>query len=134
MRFLVRGPARLRGAAFAPSDKSIVHRAFLLGALADGRSRIGVRDLGGDPRSTLAAIAALGARVETGADAVAIDGVGLGGLVAPAGPIDAGNSGTTMRLLAGVVAGRPFGVTIDGDASLRRRPMGRVVAPLRKMR
>lgn len=117
-----------------PTDKSIAHRAFLLAALAQGQSRIGVRDLGGDVQSTLGALEAMGVVVDRRASEVSISGVGLEGLRSPAAALDAGNSGTTMRLLAGILSGQRFSASIDGDTSLRRRPMGRIVEPLRRMR
>ncbi len=130
----VRGPARLRGFASLPSDKSVAHRALLLAGIATGTSRIRVRDLGGDNRSTLAAIEAMGIRTSCGASEIVVEGAGLRGLRAPGGALDAGNSGTTMRLLCGLLAGQAFAARIGGDASLTRRPMGRVVLPLRQMR
>jgi 3-phosphoshikimate 1-carboxyvinyltransferase len=124
-------PARgLRGTARVPGDKSIAHRAVLLGALADGATTVRGLPAGADVRSTLGAVRALGARVTEAADTVRIEG--------PATPparctIDCGNSGTTMRLVAGVAAGGAGEVVLDGDASLRRRPMERVAEPLRAM-
>lgn len=117
-----------------PGDKSISHRYALLAALARGRSRIRGLAPGQDVRSTLTCLEALGARM-TSSDAgtVDIDGLGLGGLHPPPGVLDAGNSGTTMRLLAGVLAAHPFEAIIAGDASLSQRPMERVAAPLRAM-
>ena len=135
-------PARaLRGRLRVPGDKSISHRYAILAALADGVSTItGFAD-GADCRATLACLRALGVAVRPGAGAgddeaprpLAIHGRGLGALAPPAGPLDAGNSGTTMRLLAGVVAAHPFRTVITGDASLRRRPMGRIIEPLERM-
>ncbi len=124
----------LIGRVRAPGDKSIAHRALLLAALGEGPSRIvGLPD-GEDVRSTIRAIVSLGVRLEAGtADEVVIDGVGIDGLLPPAGPIDCGGSATTARLLAGVLAGRGFFVTLMGDASLSSRPMRRVVDPLQKM-
>jgi 3-phosphoshikimate 1-carboxyvinyltransferase len=120
-----------------PGDKSISHRYALLGALAEGRSTLTNYAPGADCRSTLACLCALGADVSESGDgsarAVILMGRGLGQLRSPAGPIDAGNSGTTMRLLAGVLAGHLFSATMIGDASLSRRPMRRVIAPLETM-
>ncbi|HUO49470.1 MAG TPA: 3-phosphoshikimate 1-carboxyvinyltransferase [Acidimicrobiales bacterium] len=126
--FRVHGGRRLQGAVRVPGDKSISHRALLVGALAEGRSTVSGLSDGDDVARTAAAVAALGANV----DADGIDG-GATRLHAPAGPLDAGNSGTTMRLLAGLVAGWPWEVEIGGDPSLSARPMDRVAAPLRAM-
>ncbi|MHB1135483.1 MAG: 3-phosphoshikimate 1-carboxyvinyltransferase [Coriobacteriia bacterium] len=121
-----------------PTDKSISHRAVLLAAMAEGESfLIGVLD-SADVRTTIDAVRALGATVETEhADArglrLKITGWGAPGPVQPAAPIDCGNSGTTTRLLAGVLAGWPLDVTLTGDDSLSTRPMERVAAPLREM-
>ncbi|MFB6259207.1 MAG: 3-phosphoshikimate 1-carboxyvinyltransferase, partial [Thiohalorhabdaceae bacterium] len=116
-------------------DKSISHRAAMFGALAQGETRITGFLAGEDCLATLAAFRAMGVAVD-GPDAegrVRIDGVGLNGLAAPEGPLDMGNSGTSMRLLAGLLAGQGFASELTGDASLRNRPMERVVAPLTRM-
>lgn len=118
-----------------PGDKSVSHRALLLAPLADGESRIEGLGDGADVRSSLAAMRALGARIETapsrhgGLDAT----VHGGPLAAPGVPLDCGNSGTTARLLAGILAGTGLGATLDGDRSLRQRPMRRVIYPLQAM-
>ncbi len=135
---VVRPAARLRGRPALPGDKSISHRALLLALLADGESRIAAAGDGADVRSTAAVVAALGARVERvaeGGGRVDYRVVSPGGtaLREPEGILDCGNSGTTVRLVAGLVAGRPLFAVLDGDASLRRRPMGRVVEPLAAM-
>ena len=124
---------RIRGALRVPGDKSVSHRYALLAALARGTTQITNLSPGADVAATLACVAALGARVERTAAGVRIEGRGLAGLHEPAGPLDAANSGTTMRLLAGVLAGCPFATTLIGDASLSRRPMRRVIAPLTAM-
>jgi 3-phosphoshikimate 1-carboxyvinyltransferase len=130
--FSPRGP--LRGTARVPGDKSISHRALMCAALAVGRSRIEGLNLGGDLASTRAALRAMGARIETDADGICtVDGVGVGGLLQPAAPFDLGNSGTSARLLMGLVASHPIRAEFAGDASLMRRPMGRVAAPLRRI-
>jgi len=121
-----------------PGDKSISHRALILGALATGRTTIRGLAPGGDCRSTMACLAALGVRIDVGAGpdggpAWHVEGRGLGGLAAPSSPLDAGNSGTTARLLMGVLAGHGFQATLIGDASLSRRPMRRVAEPLALM-
>jgi 3-phosphoshikimate 1-carboxyvinyltransferase len=124
----------LEGEVRVPGDKSIGHRALMFAALAEGRSRISGLPDGEDVRSTRHAIEAFGVKTEDAADgAVIVEGAGMRGLRAPAGPVDCGNSGTTVRLLSGVVAGRGFDVTFVGDASLSRRPMNRVAEPLRRM-
>jgi 3-phosphoshikimate 1-carboxyvinyltransferase len=126
-------PRRLRGRVQLPGDKSISHRYAILGALARGHTRIHGYAPGADCTSTLACLAQLGAAVERQKSDVLVHGCGLRGLSAPPGPLDAGNSGTTMRLLAGALAAHPFEATLDGDASLRRRPMRRVIEPLERM-
>jgi 3-phosphoshikimate 1-carboxyvinyltransferase len=128
-------PARgLRGHVTVPGDKSIAHRYALLAALAEGRSTMTHFAPGADCRSTLACLRGLGVEVTEGADGtVTLLGRGFGQLRSPAAPLDAGNSGTTLRLLAGVLAGHGFSSTLFGDASLSRRPMRRVIAPLERM-
>lgn len=124
----------LRGTLRVPPDKSMSHRAALLALLAPGKSRIRHFLRSEDCLNTLACIEALGATVEwVSADEVHITGVGVGHLKEPAGPLWCGNSGTTMRLLAGVVAGGSGLTILDGDDSLRSRPMARVCEPLRQM-
>ena len=124
----------LKGRVTVPGDKSIGHRSLILGALADGPSTVTGLSAGADVASTRRCLEALGVRFEDlGPGAVRVHGVGLEGFTEPTGSLDAGNSGTTVRLLAGVVAGRGFPVTFTGDASLSRRPMGRVAAPLKRM-
>lgn len=127
------GRGGARATLRVPGDKSLTHRALLLGALAEGESRLQGLLPGADPRSTARALRALGAEVPDPPDhggEVRIRGVGLRGLREPDGTIDCGNSGTTARLLMGVLAGQPFSATLDGDASLRSRPMRRVTEPL----
>lgn len=128
-------PARnpLHGDIALAGDKSVAHRAVLLGAVAEGTTRIENFPASADPLATLAAVRALGVGVRATGRVVEVAGRGFAGLRAPAGPVDCANSGTTMRLLAGLLAGRPFTVRLDGDASLRRRPMRRVVEPLRAL-
>ncbi|AKT42675.1 3-phosphoshikimate 1-carboxyvinyltransferase [Chondromyces crocatus] len=122
----------LFGSVPVPADKSITHRAILLAGIASGRSRIRGAALGEDNRATLAALRAFGIRIEEPSPTeMLIEGAGLLGLQAPAAPIDCGNSGTTMRLLAGVLAAQRFVTRLIGDASLSRRPMERVARPLR---
>ena len=116
-----------------PGDKSITHRALLLGAIADGGSRFAGPGIGADTRASAALIRALGVRHELSAAELVVHGRGVEALHGPADPLDCGNSGTTVRLGAGLLAGRPFHSVLTGDASLRKRPMDRVVAPLRAM-
>ena len=125
---------RLQGRLSVPGDKSIAHRYALFAALADGPSLLHNFAPGADCRSTLNCLRRLGVPVEEGpAGTVTLLGRGLGQLRSPEGPLDAGNSGTTMRLLSGVLAGHPFSSTVVGDASLSRRPMRRVIEPLERM-
>jgi len=127
-----RGP--LRGTVTVPGDKSISHRALMFAALAVGESRIEGLLEGEDVLATAAAMRAMGAEVERGGDRVwRVHGVGVGGLLQPAGALDMGNSGTSTRLLMGLVASHPITTTFVGDASLSGRPMGRVIDPLSKM-
>jgi 3-phosphoshikimate 1-carboxyvinyltransferase len=117
-----------------PGDKSISHRALILGALAVGQSRITGLLESDDVINTVAAMRALGARVERkGERAWQVDGVGVGGFAEPPAPLDFGNSGTGCRLVIGAVAGCPITATFDGDESLRKRPMARVLDPLERM-
>lgn len=127
-------PARaINGSLQVPGDKSISHRYAMLAALAEGPSDIAHFSAAADCRSTLDCLSRLGAKVDANGDRVRITGAGLGGLKKSRRSLDAGNSGTTIRLLAGILAGQEFRSTIDGDASLRRRPMRRVIDPLKKM-
>ena len=124
---------RLRGEIRVPGDKSITHRGVLLGTLATGRSRIRGAGLGGDTLSSMSVMQALGATVETIKDDLLVTGTGLHSLRPPRNVLDCGNSGTTMRLTAGLLAGRQFNATLTGDASLRNRPMDRISTPLREL-
>jgi len=126
----------LRGTLRAPGDKSITQRALLIGAVCDGPVVVEEPVWAGDPLATAGMVAALGVRVDglAGRERRAVvHGAGLRGLRAPAMPLDAGNSGTGMRLLTGLLAGQSGRFVVDGDASLRRRPMARIVEPLRAM-
>jgi 3-phosphoshikimate 1-carboxyvinyltransferase len=126
--------APLQGRLRVPGDKSISHRALILGALTVGQTSVSGLLEGEDVLHTAAAMRALGASLERGGDGIwRIHGVGVGGFSSPAGPLDFGNSGTGCRLALGAVAGCPMTVTFDGDASLRKRPMRRVLDPLEKM-
>ena len=133
MDLISRASEPLAGAATLPGDKSISHRALLLGALACGTSRIeGLLD-GADVAATRRALEALGVGVERCGDVVEIAGRGVAGLAPPRDVLDLGNAGTGARLLMGVLAGHDTPAFLTGDASLRRRPMGRVIAPLTAM-
>lgn len=128
-------PQGLRGSIRIPGDKSISHRALMLGALAQGTTTIRGLLVGEDPQSTAACFRAMGSQIEDlNSELVTVQGIGLGQLQEPSDILNAGNSGTTLRLMLGILAshpGRYFAVT--GDSSLRSRPMGRVVDPLRQM-
>ena len=121
------------GAVELPGDKSISHRYAILAALAEGRSEISNYASAADCRSTLECMRRLGIEIEKNDRRVRITGAGLNGLKEPRRPLDAENSGSTMRMLAGVLAGQSFASTLTGDDSLRRRPMRRVIEPLRQM-
>jgi 3-phosphoshikimate 1-carboxyvinyltransferase len=125
----------LRGRIRIPGDKSISHRALMLGALATGETQIQGLLLGEDPRSTASCFRAMGAEIsELNTDLVRVQGIGLGQLQEPADVLDAGNSGTTIRLMLGILASHPERFfTVTGDNSLRSRPMSRVVKPLQQM-
>ena len=127
-----RSAGPLTGRLRVPGDKSISHRALILGALAVGQSRISGLLEGEDVLNTAKAMAALGAQVEhVGEGEWRVHGVGVGGFRAPPGVLDFGNSGTGCRLVMGAVAGCPIVATFDGDASLRKRPMRRILDPIR---
>lgn len=125
----VSAPARLEGEVSVPGDKSISHRALIFNAIAEGSATLSGLSKGGDVLSTASCLRALGIAVSP----EWVEGAGLFGLREAAGALDCGNSGTTMRLLAGLLAGQRFQSTLTGDESLSRRPMGRVVGPLRLM-
>jgi 3-phosphoshikimate 1-carboxyvinyltransferase len=136
---LVQPASRVRGRVRPPGDKSISHRYALVAAMAEGTTTIHGYSTGADCASTLSCLRGLGVEIEQlGRDpdrgvSVAIGGRGPRGLLAPSGPLDAGNSGSTMRMLAGILAAHPFRTSITGDASLRRRPMRRIIVPLERM-
>lgn len=132
--WIARPGAPLRGRLRVPGDKSVSHRAIMLGALAEGVTRVRGFLEGEDTRATARVFERLGVRIETpDASERIVRGVGLRGLRPPAAPLDCGNAGTGMRLLAGVLAAQPFDSVLIGDASLSRRPMGRVIDPLSRM-
>jgi len=127
-------PAKgLTGTVQFPGDKSISHRYAMLGAIAEGVSQIHFFSTSADCQSTLSCLKQLGVKIERKDNVVTIQGAGLGGLRPAAEPLDAGNSGSTMRMLAGILAGQPFRSVMVGDASLSRRPMKRVADPLIQM-
>ena len=129
-----RASRALSGDVRVPGDKSISHRALILGALAVGETRISGLLEGADVLNTACSMRALGARIErTGDGAWSVHGVGVSGFAEPSFPLDFGNSGTGCRLVMGAVAGCPISAAFDGDASLRRRPMHRVLSPLQLM-
>ena len=123
----------LSGDVQVPGDKSISHRAIMFSGMATGRARITGLLEGEDVLNTIDAMRALGASIEKDGDAWIVKGCGVGGLISPDGPIDYGNAGTGVRLIMGIIAGHDMTVTLKGDASLSRRPMGRVLDPLRIM-
>jgi len=127
-------PARsISGSIALPGDKSISHRYAMIASLAEGDSRIRNYAAGADCHSTLNAMRALGVQAEENATEVAIHGRGLDGLCAPTADLDAGNSGSTIRMLSGILAAQPFATRIGGDESLSRRPMSRIIEPLARM-
>ncbi|MBE9010893.1 3-phosphoshikimate 1-carboxyvinyltransferase [Pseudanabaenaceae cyanobacterium LEGE 13415] len=129
------GGVSLQGRIRIPGDKSISHRALMLGALAQGETVIRGLLLGEDPRSTANCFRAMGAEIsELNTEEVRVKGIGLGNLIEPVTVLDAGNSGTTLRLMLGILASHPDRFfTVTGDSSLRSRPMSRVVKPLQEM-
>lgn len=132
--FHVQPGGTLQGHVRVPGDKSISHRAIMLGSLAEGRTRITGFLEGEDSLATLMAFRAMGVHIEGPSHgSVSIEGVGLRGLQAPSAPLNLGNSGTSMRLLTGLLAGQQFDSILVGDSSLSRRPMGRVIKPLSAM-
>ena len=123
----------LKGTIAVPGDKSVTHRAIILTALAEGLSQVTDYCRGEDCLNTMRAFQSLGVRIEETPERLTVHGKGMWGLTEPFGPIDCGNSGTGIRLMAGLLAGQDFFTVLTGDESIRRRPMGRVVKPLRAM-
>jgi len=132
-RIELNGGRCLRGELVPPPDKSISHRAVFFSSLAKGKSRVGNFLRAGDTLSTVSAFRSLGIDIEEKGDELVIHGKGIHGLREPHTIIDCGNSGTTIRLLSGIVSGNPFFSVLSGDDSLRARPMQRVISPLRQM-
>jgi 3-phosphoshikimate 1-carboxyvinyltransferase len=132
-------PRRLRGTITPPGDKSISHRAAMFNAVANGVAKVTNYSTGQDCGSTLRVLRGLGVQIDASpgkdgtGDTLTVHGVGMGGFREPEDILDAGNSGTTTRLMSGLLAGRPFQAIVTGDASIRSRPMGRVIEPLGKM-
>ena len=124
---------KLEGSIQMPGDKSISHRYAMLGAIAEGPTEIHFFASSADCQSTLHCLRKLGVKIERRENVVTIEGAGLEGLKAPAEALDAGNSGSTMRMLAGILSAQPFPSVMTGDASLSRRPMKRVIDPLTQM-
>jgi 3-phosphoshikimate 1-carboxyvinyltransferase len=134
LQFRVRPGGRLRGRVRVPGDKSISHRGVMLGAIAEGITRIDGFLRAADCLATISAFRAMGVRIDEDANGeVRVHGVGLRGLKAASSALDLGNSGTSMRLLAGLLCGQAFNSELRGDASLNRRPMRRIAEPLRGM-
>lgn len=123
----------LRGELAVPGDKSVSHRAVMLGALGSGTTRINNFLSGADCLSTISCFEKMGVAIRREGGHITVCGRGLHGLEAPSAILDAGNSGTTTRLMSGILSGQPFVSVLDGDASLRSRPMGRIITPLRRM-
>lgn len=123
----------LRGTVTVPGDKSISHRAVMFGALAEGDTHITGFLMGEDCLSTISCFRKMGVAIDVSDDEVVVHGAGLHGLKAPTELLYTGNSGTTTRLLCGILAGQPFRSTLNGDASIQKRPMGRIIKPLRMM-
>jgi 3-phosphoshikimate 1-carboxyvinyltransferase len=133
MDWIIKPTAKLQGIVFTPADKSITHRAIMFASLAGGESVIENYLPAEDCLRTLKAFEDMGVKIDKTPTRLRVRGVGLKGLRAPVAPIDAGNSGTTVRLLSGILAGQNFSTTITGDESLSRRPMNRIIEPLTKM-
>lgn len=125
--------AKLRGEVMVPGDKSISHRAVMFGALAKGKTEITGFLRGADCLSTISCFRQLGISIEETADKILVHGKGLHGLSTPSDTLDTGNSGTTMRLLSGILAGQKFSSVLTGDASIQKRPMKRIITPLSQM-
>ncbi len=123
----------LRGDVTVPGDKSISHRAVMFGALADADTHITGFLMGEDCLSTISCFKKMGVSIDVSEKEVVVHGVGLHGLKAPDELLYTGNSGTTTRLLCGILAGQPFSSTVNGDTSIQKRPMGRIMKPLQAM-
>ena len=124
---------QLRGEVSVPGDKSISHRSIMFGALAKGTTEITHFLHGADCLSTIGCFRAMGINIEDTPDRILVHGKGLHGLSEPSSFLDVGNSGTTTRLISGILSGQPFATTLSGDASLNSRPMKRIMEPLGMM-
>lgn len=123
----------LKGTVTIPGDKSISHRAVMFGSLAEGTTEITHFLKGADCLSTIACFRQMGISIEEKKDCILVHGKGLHGLSAPSTMLDTGNSGTTTRLISGILSGQPFESVLNGDASIQKRPMGRIITPLSQM-
>ncbi len=132
-KFIANPSTTLSGELKVPGDKSISHRSIMLGSLSEGVTEVEGFLEGEDALSTLKAFQDMGVEIERNGDQVRIQGVGLHGLKKPSGPLDLGNSGTSIRLMSGILAAQAFDVEMIGDESLSKRPMGRVITPLTQM-
>lgn len=133
MSFILSPVPALRGTVTVPGDKSISHRAVMLGALAQGDTHITGFLMGEDCLSTISCFRKMGIDISISQEKVIVHGAGLHGLQSPSELLYTGNSGTTTRLLCGILAGQPFSSVLNGDASIQKRPMGRIIKPLRQM-
>src|SRR5271155_3568859 len=133
MQQMIRPAGRLSGVLSLPGDKSISHRFAMIASLAEGTTRIANFSTGADCHSTLGCVQALGIEASEEGTTVTVHGKGLDGWKQPAGDLDAGNSGSTIRMMSGLLAAQPFGTRIFGDESLSRRPMRRIIKPLEQM-
>ena len=125
--------ARLRGELTVPGDKSISHRSVMFGSIAKGVTEITGFLQGADCLSTIGCFSAMGVEIRNSGKRVTVHGRGLRGLCQPGHMLDCGNSGTTTRLISGILSGQNFPVTLTGDASIRKRPMKRIMEPLQMM-
>ena len=130
---IIQPASHLTGTLSIPGDKSISHRSIMLGSIAEGTTKIYNFLMGDDCLSTIACFRHLGIDIEVNHDCIMVHGKGLHGLSAPSHILDCGNSGTTTRLISGILAGQPFTSTLTGDASIQKRPMKRIITPLRQM-
>lgn len=133
MRPLIHHAKQLKGTLTIPGDKSISHRSIMLGAIAEGKTRITGFLRAEDCLSTIQVMRQLGATIHDDGEKIVVEGKGMNGLTAPSELLDVGNSGTTIRLLAGLLAGQPFKSVLAGDQYLNKRPMQRVITPLSQM-
>lgn len=130
---LTRATSPLKGTVSIPGDKSISHRAVMFGALAEGTTEVTNFLQGADCLSTIDCFRRMGIEIENTPDLIKIHGRGLHGLSAPSGILDTGNSGTTTRLISGILSGQSFETVLTGDSSIQSRPMGRIIRPLTQM-